>query len=323
MPKVYSWNALVRQQIATPERLEIAKSTGMSLLKRMHEHGWIVAAGMFGSVARKDYSLGSDLDVVIVSKPEFQRAVNRTLERSFRASMENLFVEPEIIHINSEEARTGNHSIDRLLFRHIHDTQRKELTVGKPLMSVIELPNQNVFHQERNVFEHTANAISKERMSMSFAKAHNAERYHKALEHAIEKTLNAARHVLDLANKLPKRRGRIDDRKSVIMQLYPRVFADKPELVAALKKVATARDSYFAALKNAVAALKSGNGTRVSAARKQYESALRGIEQTMETNQRFFKENAKLIQEIEAKRARATRARAPPRIKLPRIKRRI
>jgi len=287
MPKVYSWEEVRKGKVATKARISKSRKQAEKLIQKLLKRGWIETACIYGSTARNDFKIGSDIDILVVSKPEKFEVTQRFISRAYKASKSVLFVEPEIIHIDSIEARKGNHSVDALLFKHMLTSG---IVFGTPLKKIFRVPSPSARTSQKILLRHLANAASKERARLSEAKASKGEGYYKILEHTIERPLNTARHTLQL-NGLARK----EDTKKAVAKKFAEITRQNPELSTFFSQNLQARTAYLQALESSLRAVASGNKAQIRKARTVYSNALQQIESNTRHTRRFYQENLKLI----------------------------
>ncbi|MDO8647074.1 MAG: nucleotidyltransferase domain-containing protein [Candidatus Diapherotrites archaeon] len=312
MVQIYSWQDLEKGNYSSRENLETARKIAISLMQKLHERGWIESATIFGSIARKEFSLGSDLDVLIISKPEKQALVEKYLTRVFKNSVENLKVKPEITHMNSKEARSGYHSLSPLMFKLLKSDVGKKTTVGTDPRKLVRIRKLDLARDKESHLAAVINAARKGNIMRSFDKAHDRPEYYQNLQFAIDRVINNARHILDMRKALPKIDGKTDYRKSTVVRVYAELFKGSPA-AKSLQRIAEASANYQNALRGATESLKNGNAANIAQARQEYEKALSGIERIVPDSTKFFEANARLVGK--ANRPKPIKRRILPRLR--------
>jgi predicted nucleotidyltransferase len=300
MVKIYSWEDVLAGRVATRQNLVLARRRALELLKKMHERGWIESGCIFGSAVRGDAVRGSDLDVLIISKPEKQRAVEKYLKRAYAASMDFLHVEPEVLHITTEEAKSGNHSISPTFLQNIQRAIGKSTLVGKNPAGIIRIP-KNFSEMERVlVLDLLKKARTRNNRLLYLAKK-GASAYYQELGYAISQTIRSARIALDIASYDGKKQ-KVPLQKSEILEAYRQQFPQNADAIQALQRAERALYNYHQALKKAQAAVASGNKARVQEAKADFEATLFGLQAASNSNIRMLENNLRQLWPIPARK---------------------
>lgn len=302
MVTIYRFSDLQAGRFASKENLSAAKSKTMSVLKKLHSQGLLEGACVFGSVARGDHSIGSDVDVVVVSKTGSLTAVKNELGKLSSYCQQTLHVKPSIILVDSREARSGNHSVSPFLLAHIGSNTREENLVGKKPASLLRAVKTDWADNESHQLRYLVNSARKHSMELRGKKAKDSDAYYSDLGHAVDRSINYSRHLLDIYGELPQVGGKVDDSKAAIVRQYARLFSRRRSAVAALNRVVSAKDAYTQALHRAIAALGGGNAREIAVSRSAYAKALAQLESVLHDHEVLFAENVKLLAELNEKR---------------------
>lgn len=315
MVKVYSWGELRKQKVLSRKQLSQIRKRLMGILKKMYEKGWIDSACLYGSIARKDFKEGSDFDILIVSKPEKREVVTRFARRVIRKATQDMDLPISFFHTTTAEARNANHSLSRSIYNHVLSNLEPQNFVGIHPAKLFKFDKEIAPAIEANHARVRVIDARKEHARQSWQKENNPNAYRSAfLSRIVGQTIHSARHALDSIKPKTIHFGPHSDTNKQIFQAYSAHFqSTHPEAVQALQNVFAARENYRRALSGVLNALKTGDRTKITAAKKRHEKAVEGIEAVVPDRMTVLEANAQILHNWALKKQRKPHNKLLPR----------
>jgi predicted nucleotidyltransferase len=295
MTAVYPWKTLLARRVATPKQLRRVRKELLDILKKLHERGWIKSACIYGSGARRDFSVGSDLDVLIISDPSKEEAVQRYARRLNAIAYEENSVHTSIIHFNSEEARSGQHSISPSIFQHIMHTISPATLIGTSPAKLVRFNRTAVPYAQSSLANVRVMDARTEQIRENVLRRQKGSGYFFYLSRVIGQPIHSARNAIEAVNPKAIYGQQRPDNPEQIVHQYEKLFsAQYPQAVQALKRILFARQEYKKALAHAIKAIQSNDATRIQNAKKAYDRAVHQIGTVTKDRLIVLKTNARI-----------------------------
>lgn len=300
MTEVYSWKELRGGKVPTRKNLTEAKRRTMKLLRKLYDRGWIVSGVVLGSVARKKHGLGSDLDLVVVSKSEKEKAVQRILERGYRKLKEDLFVSTDLNLSNERAARKGDHTVDTHFLRTITNQfeLNPEIRVGINPKKLFTVKKTRLFTAQ----EWRAQELKRRKIRLSRQRMMDSPGYYWFLTKTVDRSLMSARILLDLISGYNKQVESLSTRE--VIKLYRNLF-EGHKLLTGFNKIVAASENYKKILRETVKIINSNPSRKqLTEAKRKYNKALHQIFTVRNDSIKVILGNMKLTREYSSQRNR-------------------
>lgn len=308
--KVYSWEDLAAGKYASEKRLEETKGILLQELNGLYDKGWIESGFVYGSVARKDYSAGSDVDVLVVAEPTHRKRVEHALREIYAEAQSRGNVTLQTHYVTLKELQRGHHAISPYFFRHIVNLPL-ENGVGIPVANLISLKGRTAMGDARREITYLCQRARKNSIRIGHERKEKGSAYYKILTQSMEGVLNAARRALDVSGDMHNRAGP----KKEVMEKFAQVFNGNPSLVRAFAHCMETYTRYKATLPAAMEAIHSQDSSRIEIARAHYETMLKQLEFTIPAASTFFTELLPYVHTPYKLRTRRMAVRAIERVK--------
>lgn len=288
MPKIYSWDDLVKGRYASRESIAQAVEDARKIAQKMHDRGLIETALIYGSSARGDFCVGSDIDTLVVSKPGKEKIVTRYLRKVFsEASKRHL--EPYVIHITSEDARTG---ISNISYDFLTRIIASGISVGadpSKVLRISPLKCNQVSNTRNQLRGHIQRAQGLDIAHRSIGDS----AFYKNLGNEGGKAVNSAREMVQIFGG-----GNLGSPSCKIVAEYNRIFSrDHPSSADSLQAIHAALSRYQRELDASVEALNRGDKQEITDARKRFEESRRGLEVIRPHYLNFARENLRMLED--------------------------
>ncbi len=108
MSFLFSWDQIRRARIPGPEDFDCVRS---QVTEALYPHEGVVAASVYGSLARGDYTCRSDIDFIVICRKADEEEVRALVDELTRemSRQHYLWVKPHVFTVT--EARSGQHSL--------------------------------------------------------------------------------------------------------------------------------------------------------------------------------------------------------------------
>jgi len=216
MGKVYSWSAITEQGIPSPRDFENARQQALSKLSQLVEYGLIYGARIFGSVARGNPSIRSDLDLLVVFENDIAR---EELRKIFHDVYKETRVIVESTALKRELVDLGFHTIDPTFLEHFQYILKEGNIVGNDPLNLVRPQEGNVLNLHQQYLSQKLKRLTDGLLTPT------KEEQLKILQRALEAPVNVGRRMLMTLRCL----GILDldeddDSKEVIIRNYRRIF---------------------------------------------------------------------------------------------------
>jgi predicted nucleotidyltransferase len=293
MTTVYPWKTLLRKGVITQERFQAVKQEVLGILRKLYERGWIKSACIYGSTARGDASLGSDLDVLIISDPKKEKAVQRYARRIIALGHEETVVPVSVLHFNSAEARSGRHSISPSIFQHVLHTISPATMVGVSPSKLVRFNKKFLPHVQASLANVRVMDARAEQMREGILRSQRSAAYFSYLARIIGQPIHSARNAIEAVRPQLLYGQQEPDSPEWIVEQYEQLFFKRfPGSVRALKRVLCARQEYKQALWDAINAIQEGDSAKIQKTKTVYNAAIRHIEDVASDRLEILKTNS-------------------------------
>ncbi len=215
MGKVFTWEEVEKGSIPL---LESFDEMGELLKRELEGSSVVVSALILGSFLRRDHSVRSDIDVLVIY-PFRRRTEAVALLRDLKARAKQLSVPVEFISLDVELAMTPDHHIASTFLEHFRMAARDGGVVKQDPLAFIH-SNRNGFREDtRGYLIHKMRTFEKGEVSLLTA---SEERVFQTIEKALQLPVYVARKMLRCFDvEMPR-----GDSKAEVARLYPALGID-------------------------------------------------------------------------------------------------
>lgn len=191
--KVYSWEDIKSGEVASKAALWGGRQQVLTTLHELYEKGWIESGLLYGSVARGDFSPGSDLDVLAVALPRYRKHVEHAL-RALYASLGARHVRMQLHFVTTKELAQGQHTISPYFLRHLVNVPQ-ENQVGIPVSTSISMRKKSAYTEAQREITYLRQKMRKNLTTLSQLGKKRGPEYYKLLTSTL-KLLSTPRDAL-------------------------------------------------------------------------------------------------------------------------------
>lgn len=210
MGKVFTWEEVSRGHIPY---LESFDEMGKLLKRELEASSVVVSALLIGSFLRRDHSVRSDIDTLVVYPLE-RRPEAMALLRGLKARAKQLYVPIEFISLDVELAMTPDHHIASTFLEHFRMAARDGGVVKQDPLSLIHSNRDGFREDTRAYLIHKMRTFEKGEVSLLTS---SEERIFQTIEKALQLPVYVARKMLRCFDVEMS----YGDSKAEVARLYP------------------------------------------------------------------------------------------------------
>lgn len=227
MGKVFSWEEVRSGSIPC---LESFDEMGELLKRELEDSPVVASALLLGSFLRRDHSVRSDIDTLVIYPLE-QRTEAVALLRDLKARAKRLYVPIEFISLDVELAMTPDHHIASTFLEHFRMAARDGGVVKQDPFSMIHSNCDGFREDTRGYLIHKMRTFEKGEISLPTA---SEERVLQTIEKALQLPVYAARKMLRCFD-VEMLHG---DSKAEVARLYPSLgIAGTADILAEIREM--------------------------------------------------------------------------------------
>jgi len=210
MGRVFTWEEVKSGSIP---RLESFDEVGDLLKRELKDSSIVVSALILGSFLRRDHSVRSDIDTLVMYPLE-RRTEAVTFLRGLKARAKHLHVPVEFISLDIELAMTPDHHIASTFLEHFRMATRDGGIVKQDPLTLIHSNRDGFRDDTRGYLIHKMRTFEKGEISLLTA---SEERVFQTIEKALQLPVYVARKMLRCFDvEMPQ-----GDSKAEVARLYP------------------------------------------------------------------------------------------------------
>ncbi len=215
MGKVFTWEEVIRDHVPC---LDSFDEMGKLLRRELENSSVVVSALILGSFLRRDHSVRSDIDTLVVY-PFERRTEAVEFLRGLKARAKQLYVPIEFISLDVELAMTPDHHIASTFLEHFRMAAQDGGVIKQDPLSLIHANSDGFRQDTRGYLIHKMRTFEKGEVSFFVA---SEERRFQTIEKALQLPVYVARKMLRCFD-VEMLSG---DSKAEVARLYPSLGID-------------------------------------------------------------------------------------------------
>lgn len=258
------------------------------IVEKLHARGLIRSGLVYGSTVKSGHIVGSDVDLLIISRAGKEKTVSRYLRSIYNVALKHNLI-PSFDHYSEEDVETG---FNNLSPDYLRGVMGHAILVGEDPRLFVK------FHPSR---EDQAKVVAQRMLQLIFETRKKQIEIRGGRDEVrslagvyLGKAFNTARMMLGLYAKKPLTKP---DTKQAVFRSFRSTFGPKSRAFIALHRIYLPFKDYEAALDRAISAIESGEANRIRLARADYERSPRNLETIPSSHLDFINANFEHLSE--------------------------